>query len=157
MYSSLVKWVAPSYYNGRHVDKDEYIRLFFVSVLFIVNIVLGNQSIKYCSLALDQVGNYLVLFHMQIVRCTMPAWTAVVQYLLYGEKLSFRVYLTLIPIIGGAMMVCKGEISGTMTGVVILLVSCFVSTIKGIITKRLLSTGNKLSPLHLLTIVLLST
>ena len=83
----------------------------------------------------------------------MPAWTAVVQYLLYGEKLSFRVYLTLIPIIGGAMMVCKGEISGTMTGVVILLVSCFVSTIKGIITKRLLSTGNKLSPLHLLTIV----
>lgn len=40
----------------------------------------------------------------------MPAWTAVVQYILLKEKLSLRVYLTLIPIIGGAMMVCKGEV-----------------------------------------------
>lgn len=61
--------------------------------------------------------------------------------------------MTLLPIIGGAMMVCKGEISGSLTGVIILLVSCFVSTIKGIVTKLLLSSGNKLSPLHLLTIV----
>ena len=83
----------------------------------------------------------------------MPAWTAVVQYVLLGEKLSFRVYMTLLPIIGGAMMVCKGEISGSLTGVIILLVSCFVSTIKGIVSKLLLSSGNKLSPLHLLTIV----
>ena len=83
----------------------------------------------------------------------MPAWTAVVQYVLLGEKLSFRVYMTLLPIIGGAMMVCKGETSGSLTGVIILLVSCFVSTIKGIVTKLLLSSGNKLSPLHLLTIV----
>ena len=83
----------------------------------------------------------------------MTAWTAVVQYVLLGEKLSFRVYMTLLPIIGGAMMVCKGEISGSLTGVIILLVSCFVSTIKGIVTKLLLSSGNKLSPLHLLTIV----
>lgn len=36
-----------------------------------------------------------------------------------------------------------------------MLVSCFVSTIKGIVTKLLLSSGNKLSPLQLLTIVLL--
>lgn len=41
----------------------------------------------------------------------MPAWTAVVQYLLLGEKLSWNVYVTLIPIIGGAMMVCKGEVA----------------------------------------------
>ena len=40
----------------------------------------------------------------------MPAWTAVIQYLLLGEKLSWNVYVTLIPIIGGAMMVCKGEV-----------------------------------------------
>lgn len=93
----------------------------------------------------------------------MPAWTAVVQYVLLGEKLSGRVYLTLVPIIGGAMMVCKGEvrllsrvyvqIKATPFGIVVLLISCFVSTIKGIVTKLLLSSGNKLSPLQLLTIV----
>ena len=39
----------------------------------------------------------------------MPAWTAVIQYLLYKEKLSWNIYITLVPIIGGAMMVCRGE------------------------------------------------
>ena len=40
----------------------------------------------------------------------MPAWTAVTQYVLFKEKLSWKVYITLVPIIGGAMMVCKGEV-----------------------------------------------
>ena len=44
----------PSYYNAREIKKEERLRLVLVSVLFIVNIVLGNVSIKYCSLALDQ-------------------------------------------------------------------------------------------------------
>lgn len=51
----------PSYYNARKIEKGEYIRLFLVSVLFIVNIVLGNVSIKYCSLALDQVPIFILL------------------------------------------------------------------------------------------------
>ena len=54
-YSGLLNVFIPSYFNARKVEKGEYIRLFLVSVLFIVNIVLGNVSIKYCSLALDQV------------------------------------------------------------------------------------------------------
>lgn len=48
----------------------------------------------------------------------MPAWTAVTQYLLYNEKLSWNVYITLIPIIGGAMMVCKGEV-GTLEPLIV--------------------------------------
>ena len=62
IYSSCVKLCMTSYYIARKIEKGEYICLFLVSVLFIVNIVLGNVSIKYCSLALDQVNymnNYL--------------------------------------------------------------------------------------------------
>ena len=44
----------------------------------------------------------------------MPAWTAVTQYVLFKEKLSWNVYVTLIPIIGGAMMVCKGEVRAVL-------------------------------------------
>ena len=55
VYSGCVRIMAPSYYGARQVEKNEYFRLFLVSVLFIVNIVLGNVSIKYCSVALDQV------------------------------------------------------------------------------------------------------
>ena len=57
VYSGLLRYCMPSYYNAREIKKEERIRLVLVSILFIVNIVLGNVSIKYCSLALDQVLN----------------------------------------------------------------------------------------------------
>ncbi len=62
VYSGVLRYCMPSYYNAREIKKDERIRLVLVSVLFIVNIVLGNVSIKYCSLALDQVP-HLRQFH----------------------------------------------------------------------------------------------
>lgn len=55
VYSSIIRFLLPSYYNARKIEKDEYKRLVMVSLLFIVNIILGNVSIKYCSLTLDQV------------------------------------------------------------------------------------------------------
>ena len=70
VYSSLIRCLAPSYYNARPIEKKEYCRLFMVSVLFIVNIVLGNASIKYCSLALDQVSSCFCLVNrLSDVQC----------------------------------------------------------------------------------------
>ena len=61
VYSSIIRLAAPSYYNARPIEESEYLRLVMVSLLFIVNIVLGNVSIKYCSLALDQVLTFCFL------------------------------------------------------------------------------------------------
>lgn len=141
VYTFGFKMIAPRYYAGRKIEKNEYFTLFLVSVLFIVNIVLGNSAIKHCSVALEQ-----------IIKCTMPAWTAVLQYIIMGEVLSFSVYITLIPIIFGAILVCFGDISYSILGLVLVLLSCFVSCIKGIVSKYLLSHGNKLSPMQLLFI-----
>ena len=55
VYSGVLRRCLPSSYNAREIKREEYVRLVLVSLLFIVNIVLGNVSIKYCSLALDQV------------------------------------------------------------------------------------------------------
>ena len=55
VYSSIMKYLSPSFFKYRPLKKEEYKSIFLVSVIFIVNIVLSNSSLKYNSLALDQV------------------------------------------------------------------------------------------------------
>ncbi|KAK8803545.1 hypothetical protein WA158_001239 [Blastocystis sp. Blastoise] len=135
-YSFMVKLFYPSYYNNQVLSKKTFNKLVFMSVLFIVNIVSANYSLRFCSLALDQM-----------VRCTIPAWTAILQYFLIGEKTSFRVCLSLIPVILGSAFLWITKI-----GFIILVFSVLVSTLKGVITKIVLSGEQKVSPLQTLFI-----
>lgn len=66
VYSGVLRRCLPSYYNAREIKREEYVRLVLVSLLFIVNIVLGNVSIKYCSLALDQVAAVVVALRSRL-------------------------------------------------------------------------------------------
>ena len=56
VYSSIMKYTAPNFFKYRPVKTSEMKMLFLVSVIFIVNIVTSNSSLKYNSLALDQVS-----------------------------------------------------------------------------------------------------
>lgn len=56
VYSSIMKRLTPSLFHYRPLRQSELKSLFLVSVIFIVNIILSNSSLKYNSLALDQVG-----------------------------------------------------------------------------------------------------
>lgn len=56
VYSTLMKRVFPSFYKYRPLKRSEYKSLFAVSLIFIINIVLSNSSLKFNSLALDQVS-----------------------------------------------------------------------------------------------------
>ena len=64
IYSSMLRWLFPKFYNYRPLKSSEYKSLVAVSIIFIVNIVLSNTSLKYNSLALDQV--IFSLFHFKI-------------------------------------------------------------------------------------------
>ena len=64
IYSSMLRWLFPKFYNYRPLKSSEYKSLIAVSIIFIVNIVLSNTSLKYNSLALDQV--IFSLFHFKI-------------------------------------------------------------------------------------------
>ena len=56
VYSSIMKHLTPSLFHYRPLRQSELKSLFLVSVIFIVNIILSNSSLKYNSLALDQAS-----------------------------------------------------------------------------------------------------
>lgn len=55
VYSTIMKYTAPKFFNYRPLKRGELKKMILVSVIFIVNIVLSNSSLKFNSLALDQV------------------------------------------------------------------------------------------------------
>ena len=72
LYSLLIRILFPTYYNARTNEKDEYKRLVMVSLLCIIIIILGNVSIKYCSLTLDQVRKPSLLnYRLSVVQCLL--------------------------------------------------------------------------------------
>lgn len=100
IYSSIMKCVAPGMFHYRPLRRNEWKTMFLVSLIFIINIILSNSSIKYNSLALDQV-NLDNFIHIQMFRCSMPVFTCVLEYLIQGTVRPFGVYLSLIPVIIG--------------------------------------------------------
>lgn len=55
VYSTIMKYTAPNFFKYRPLKEGELRNLILVSVIFIVNIALSNSSLKFNSLALDQV------------------------------------------------------------------------------------------------------
>ena len=55
IYSGILKYCFPSWFDSRMITTELLKRMFLISVLFFINIVLANYSLRYCSLALDQV------------------------------------------------------------------------------------------------------
>ena len=104
-----MKRVAPAMFHYRPLRRNEWKTMFLVSVIFIINIILSNSSIKYNSLALDQV-NLVKFVHAQMFRCAMPVFTCVLEYLIHGTVRPVGVYLSLIPVIIGTMLVCAGDV-----------------------------------------------
>lgn len=143
IYSGILKYCFPSWFNARTLTTELLKRMFLISVLFSINIVLANYSLRYCSLALDQM-----------VRCTVPVWTTILQYFITGERISRNQSISLLLIVIGSVMVCYGDIWITVIGLCFLIISVLASTLKGIFTKIILSgeNSNQLSPLQTLFI-----
>ncbi|KAK8812030.1 hypothetical protein WA538_003299 [Blastocystis sp. DL] len=82
----------------------------------------------------------------------MPVFTCALEFLIHGTVHPLGIYLSLIPVIVGTMLVCAGDVYGTIFGIALLFVSCTVSSLKGIITKYLLSGKEPISTFQLLHI-----
>ncbi|KAK7275659.1 hypothetical protein RIF29_16780 [Crotalaria pallida] len=111
-----------------HVDpEDRWRRIFPMSFVFCINIVLGNVSLRYIPVSF-----------MQTIKSFTPATTVVLQWLVWRKYFDWRIWASLIPIVGGILLASVTELSFNMFGFCAALFGCLATSTKTILAESLL-------------------
>lgn len=116
--------------------------LFLFSLLFTVNIYLSNLSLLQVSLAAHQISRTLV-----------PLTTIVLYTLLYKKRYPLSIIPSVICVVMGVVLTVRGDVNVTLVSGFILVLGCFVSSLKGIWTKRMQFAADGFDTLDLLTVL----
>lgn len=107
--------------------EDRWRRIFPMSFVFCVNIVLGNVSLRYIPVSF-----------MQTIKSFTPATTVVLQWLVWRKYFDWRIWASLIPIVGGILLTSVTELSFNMMGFCAALFGCLATSTKTILAESLL-------------------
>ncbi|CAF2065465.1 unnamed protein product [Brassica oleracea var. botrytis] len=108
--------------------EDRWRRIFPMSFVFCINIVLGNVSLRYIPVSF-----------MQTIKSFTPATTAVVlQWLVWRKYFDWRIWASLVPIVGGILLTSVTELSFNMFGFCAALFGCLATSTKTILAESLL-------------------
>ncbi|CAN7052796.1 unnamed protein product [Brassica rapa subsp. trilocularis] len=108
--------------------EDRWRRIFPMSFVFCINIVLGNVSLRYIPVSF-----------MQTIKSFTPATTAVVlQWLVWRKYFEWRIWASLVPIVGGILLTSVTELSFNMFGFCAALFGCLATSTKTILAESLL-------------------
>ncbi|GFP89798.1 UDP-galactose transporter 1 [Phtheirospermum japonicum] len=111
-----------------HVDpEDRWRRIFPMSFIFCINIVLGNVSLRYIPVSF-----------MQTIKSFTPATTVILQWLIWNKYFDWRIWASLIPIVGGILLTSITELSFNMFGFCAALFGCLATSTKTILAESLL-------------------
>lgn len=120
-------------------EKTVMLRILMLSLLFSLNIIFGNSSLRYCSVAF-----------VQIVRAIIPMITMILSVIFLHSKFSKWHYISCFVVCIGVALSCFGEINLTSFGLLITVFGCFLSSAKSISIKLSLTGGYELSSFDLL-------
>ncbi|CAK8570333.1 unnamed protein product [Lathyrus sativus] len=107
--------------------QDRWKRIFPMSFVFCINIVLGNVSLRYIPVSF-----------MQTIKSFTPATTVVLQWLVWRKYFDWRIWASLIPIVGGILLTSITELSFNMLGFCAALFGCLATSTKTILAEALL-------------------
>ena len=91
------------------------------------DIGFGNAALRLLSVALQQ-----------IIKSTIPVYVCFLSAVVLKKRVPEKVWVTLIPIVGGVVMASWGELSASWIGVIFAVVSCVARAGKAIINDLLL-------------------
>ncbi|KAJ8424658.1 hypothetical protein Cgig2_003092 [Carnegiea gigantea] len=101
--------------------EDRWKRIFPMSFVFCINIVLGNVSLRYIPVSF-----------MQTIKSFTPATTV------WRKYFDWRIWASLIPIVGGILLTSITELSFNMFGFLAALFGCLATSTKTILAESLL-------------------
>jgi drug/metabolite transporter (DMT)-like permease len=121
-------------------EKTIFTRIAALSILFTLNIVVGNISLNYCTVAFTQV-----------VRAIIPMITMILSSYLLNQKFTSQQVAACLIICIGVALSCFGEIGLTFKGLVYTVLGCVLSSSKSISIKMVLTGKYTLQSADLLT------
>ncbi|XP_052202537.1 UDP-galactose transporter 1-like [Diospyros lotus] len=107
--------------------EDRWRRIFPMSLVFCINIVLGNVSLRYIPVSF-----------MQTIKSFTPATTVILQWLVWRKHFDMRIWFSLVPIVGGILLTSITELSFNMFGFCAALFGCLATSTKTILAESLL-------------------
>ncbi|KAK4274019.1 hypothetical protein QN277_017311 [Acacia crassicarpa] len=107
--------------------EDRWRRIFPMSFVFCINIVLGNVSLRYIPVSF-----------MQTIKSFTPATTVILQWLVWRKHFDWRIWASLVPIVGGILLTSITELSFNMLGFCAALFGCLATSTKTILAESLL-------------------
>ncbi|XP_078433939.1 UDP-galactose transporter 1-like [Wolffia australiana] len=107
--------------------EDRWRRIFPMSFVFCINIVLGNVSLRYIPVSF-----------MQTIKSFTPATTVILQWVVWKKRFDRRIWVSLVPIVGGILLASITELSFNVLGFCAALFGCLATSTKTILAESLL-------------------
>lgn len=117
----------------------QHIQVGLFSMLFCMNIVVGNLSINFTSVAMSQV-----------IRSSIPGFTMLLSYQILGKTFSSAHVFTVGLVIVGVALATYGDLEFTWVGFILTVTGCVLSSLKSITTSIFLVGDLKFHPMELI-------
>eukprot|EP00539_Tryblionella_compressa_P002471 CAMPEP_0178741724 /NCGR_PEP_ID=MMETSP0744-20121128/5298_1 /TAXON_ID=913974 /ORGANISM="Nitzschia punctata, Strain CCMP561" /LENGTH=388 /DNA_ID=CAMNT_0020394627 /DNA_START=102 /DNA_END=1268 /DNA_ORIENTATION=+ len=134
--SKMQKWLGHLVRKDLDKTGNWYIRWF--SLIFSLNIAIGNVSLQHVSVNFNQVMRSLVPFFTILMGLTV------------GKTFTARRILSVIPLIVGVAMACFGDMTYDTLGFIYTLSCVLLAALKAVVAGEMLTGSLKLHPVDLL-------
>nr|PNR27909.1 hypothetical protein PHYPA_028501 [Physcomitrium patens] len=83
-----------------------------------------------------------------IIKSSEPAFSVIIQRIVFGDKFPYQVYLSLLPIIGGCALAAATELNFNMTGFTGAMISNIFFVFRNIFSKKGMSKSKKMGGMN---------